>query len=920
MKKQVFSVFAAALLMIPFMGAKADTVDEGQSTSGTEFYVTFLQGDSDDSGKTDAGALKRFILSLTITASEDANVKIENPYYNWDTTATVAANSKTEIAIFDGVKTDTRILTGTAGSPSAHANGNARYCYTFNPERVDSSALHVTSDKPISLYASNYKAATFDATNVLPVKSLQDQYKIVCYTPSDHKDAAGTASQGSHFAIVAVEDNTIVEYTLTANTYNNKHKKDSVVKTNVLKKGQVWYVWTGKGQLMGFGHQADLSGTMVKAYDATTGAAKKIAVFQGNPHTNIPFYKDLPSPQPEKPIGERDHIFSQAMPIATWGNTFILTTSELRDRDVIRVMAEDDGTEVYLNGDKTKPIHVFDFSKDTKHYWEFEIGVEGVTNGRVAADGNFFAGESFLLQTSCPCAVHEFMVSKKYGKENKSNGDPAMLWINPIEQRIDQITFATYSSKNGTTHHYANVVTTADNADKMTLNDNPIGSEFKFVNNDATIGYKYAKLSLGTTAGSHTLKGDADKGFIAHVYGCTGNESYGYNAGGSTKPLDASIEINGIEFKPGDKNVVCGDDKVDFGCKLNFQHDSIYWFFGDGKDTVSKPDAEIVTHFYDKAEVYQAYVIIYRHIDGDATCKTWNRTTRLDFTVNIGNFKVDIKGQKMPECTKQGDEVDFTIYLDNPAMVSLTSDSAKFTFNKAALDDGFTTSAISVVGDTMLIVHLPSTAANEKEYGLHLHIGSQCPNSVLDKDMTFKLHFDVTRLCQRYSNVLGIISDSITSKGQTLSDFVWYRDGKVMPNEKTSVLVLDENEPKTGEFKVCYVIHEKGQVDYDYCTCPVTFKEDKSQPVFNDQPDSAGIVATYAVGGDKVFVNADYKGKTDIECYAEWVKVDGKVYKGLKFDIPDGGCTIPAPEENGFYILRVVTDGSRRSFKMIINH
>ena len=52
----------------------------------------------------------------------------------------------------------------------------------------------------------------------------------------------------------------------------------------------------------------------------------------------------------------------------------------------------------------------------------------------------------------------------------------------------------------------------------------------------------------------------------------------------------------------------------------------------------------------------------------------------------------------------------------------------------------------------------------------------------------------------------------------------------------------------------------------------------------------------------------------------EWVKVDGKVYKGLKFDIPDGGCTIPAPEENGFYILRVVTDGSRRSFKMIINH
>ena len=60
MKKQLFFVLAAVLLMTPFVGAKADTVDEGQSTSGTEFYVTFLQGDADDTGKTDAGALKRF--------------------------------------------------------------------------------------------------------------------------------------------------------------------------------------------------------------------------------------------------------------------------------------------------------------------------------------------------------------------------------------------------------------------------------------------------------------------------------------------------------------------------------------------------------------------------------------------------------------------------------------------------------------------------------------------------------------------------------------------------------------------------------------------------------------------------------------------------------------------------------------------
>ena len=856
---------------------------------------------------------------LSSVSKEDANIKIENTYYHWDTTTTVTANSKTEVAIFDGVQTDTRILTGTAGGVSTHANGNARYCYTFNPEKVDSSALHVTSDKPISLYASNYKAATFDATNVLPVKSLQDQYKIVCYTPSDHKDAAGTASQGSHFAIIAAEDNTIVEYTLTANTYNNKHKKDSIVKTDVLKKGQVWYVWTGKGSSMGFGHAADLSGTMVKAYDATTGAARKIAVFQGNPHTNIPFFKDLPSPQPSKPIGERDHIFSQAMPIATWGNTFILTTSELRDRDVIRVMAEDDGTEVYLNGDKENPIHVFDFSKDTKHYWEFEIGVEGVTNGRVAADGNFFAGESFLLQTSCPCAVHEFMVSKKYGKTNTSNGDPAMLWINPIEQRIDQITFATYSSKNGTTNHYANVVTTADNADKMTWNDNPIGSQFKYVNNDATIGYKYAKLSLGTTAGSHTLKGDADKGFIAHVYGCTGNESYGYNAGGSTKPLDASIEINGIEFKPGDKNVVCGDDKVDFGCKLNFQHDSIYWFFGDGTDTLSKPDADTIRHFYNQSKVYQAYVIIYRHIEGDATCKTWNRTTRLDFTVNIGNYKIDIDSVALPYCSKKGDPVKLTVYLNNPSGVSLTSDSVKLTFDAVSKVAGFDESTIQYQGDTLLSFPVPTLADGGVDYGLHLHIGSECPKSVLDTVLPFTFEYDKTLLAQRYNNVLGLIADSIPTH-EVWENFYWMKDNQILPNEKTSVLVIEDNESNNGEYKLCYTVKEAGKPDKSKCTCPILFTASTKKHEFAPDTTSLAITASYIVDGQKVFVNADWEGKTDIECYAQWITSSGNAYQGLKFDIPDGGCTIPVPAENGFYILRVVTDGSKRSFKFIINH
>ena len=71
--------------------------------------------------------------------------------------------------------------------------------------------------------------------------------------------------------------------------------------------------------------------------------------------------------------------------------------------------------------------------------------------------------------------------------------------------------------------------------------------------------------------------------------------------------------------------------------------------------------------------------------------------------------------------------------------------------------------------------------------------------------------------------------------------------------------------------------------------------------------------------GGNIFVNADYKGEKDIDCYAQWITANGQVYQDLKFDIPDGGCVIQAPKEKGLYLLRVVTGKEIRSFKFVIN-
>ena len=352
MKKQLFNILLLCLLAIPVMSIRADVVDEGQSTEGKDFWVTFMQADQDPNNE--------LTLSLSISSREDCQVTITNPFSGYTENVNVTANQMQLVELYSG-----NVLVNNARSTMATTG---KVCYAVNSEQVDTCALHVTATANISLFATNYKKATFDATNVLPTPSLLDEYIIQTYTPSDHGGVSST--QGSHFAIIAAEDNTIVDYCPTVPTQSindsinaAQTKKDfmgeealtdrdkfwlnytvgDTLHSPVLNAGQVYYVWTGKKDK----DAGDLSGTYIKARDG-----KKIAVFQGCPHTNIPYQTK-----------ERDHIFSQAMPTKYWGNTFVLTASAGRHKDYVRILALNDGTEVRINGNL---VHTFDFANTDK--------------------------------------------------------------------------------------------------------------------------------------------------------------------------------------------------------------------------------------------------------------------------------------------------------------------------------------------------------------------------------------------------------------------------------------------------------------------------------------------------------------------------------------------------------------------------
>ena len=881
MKKHLFLFYSlfCSLVFLPGIGLKAQsTVVEGQSTEGKDFWVTFMQADQDPNND--------LTLSLSISSREDCEVTITNPYTGYSENVTVNANQMQLVELYTG-----NVLVSNARSAMSNTG---KVCYAVYSEQADTCALHVTSTANISLFATNYKRATFDATNVLPTASLLDEYYIQTYTPSDHGGEGST--QGSHFAVIAAEDNTVIDYCPTVNTEAiesaisayafsqgvgmseeqlalAQFQPGDTLHSPVLKKGQVWYVWTGKKD----NTPGDLSGTYVKARNG-----KKIAVFQGCPHTNIPYQ-----------VKQRDHIFSQAMPTQYWGNTFVLTASASRPADKIRVLALNDGTEVRINGNL---VYTFDFATNPKRYWEFEIG----TNGAYAQSG------SCLVNTSCPCAVHLFMVSQQYHGDKNSSGDPAMLWINPIEQQIDQVTFATYASKNGTTAHYVNVVT--DQPALMKLDGAYIENDFQPVN--GSNNYYYAQISLGSTATSHTLKSEGSN-FIAHVYGFTSNESYGYSAGGATKPLTQYITINGQIFTPESDNTLCGEDTIKFACHPDYEYEKIEWYFGDGTSDLTNKDS--VPHYYPNSGTYNAYVLIHRKSSN--LCAGQNAVDSIPIRVTIGRYEFTIGTPDIP-CPEDGKEYVGRIPYTNEGKVNLYGENVTIEFDQAAKTDGFDESMLKVE-DAYFQISIPKTAKPDTEYGIHLVIRSDCGGA--DTTLHFMINFDNDVIVQRYDNVLGLLAEKFD--GKELSDFQWYRtsdstaiDGQVSANLNSYDLPYGGN--INDAYYVCFTINKGKSNEVKTCACAKAFDENGDQRQFVQ--DEGQITAYQILHGDKIFVNATYDTTKDIECTAQWITSSGQIYQELTFNIPNGGCTIDTPKDKGFYLLRVRTGKKSRNFKFNI--
>ena len=299
------------------------------STQGMDFWLSLMQNGYYEN------SWNYMIAQITISAKNDCEVSVSHPLYPTQTFP-VGANSIYTVPL-----------------PGAET-----LCYhnADENETVVSKGLRITATDTISVYCANIANCSFDASFVLPLESLGDEYIVQCgeqstLTNFNQDNQFRRINQTSAFLIVATEDNTIVEITPTVNTLGGHQA--NVPFSVTLNAGQTYHVRSNNTATTPAGR--DLSGTHVTASDC-----KKIAVFAGNTLTRLPVTLYGSS--------GFDHIFEQVMPLRSWGKKFVVTQSMTRNRDIVKVVSASDGNVIRKNGTVVATLdahqtHVFDLSK-----------------------------------------------------------------------------------------------------------------------------------------------------------------------------------------------------------------------------------------------------------------------------------------------------------------------------------------------------------------------------------------------------------------------------------------------------------------------------------------------------------------------------------------------------------------------------
>ena len=407
-------------------------------------------------------------------------------------------------------------------------------------EGIYNLGIHVTSDKPIVVYSFIYVNAISGATLCLPVSTLGREYYSINYTQVSNNN-----NSYSYFDVIAADTGITTVEIIPAATTKGGHNAGVPFTIN-LSQGQVYQVLGAllPGNMIFTG--VDLTGSQIRSISTSTTKCKKIAVFCGSGKISIGCTGS----------GTSDNLYQQMYPVSTWGKTYITVPSinkagRQNQANIYRIFKSDPAAIVKLNGNII-PAASFTNSQ----FYEFNTD------------------QPNYIEADKPIIVAQYLTTAGCNG-NRGNGDPEMIYLNPVEQTISNVTLNSMQPAANTNidEHHLNVVlkNVAAQISSFKIDGAVAGPFTTLASNPA---YAYAQLTVAK--GTHTIT--CDSGFNAIAYGFGNAESYGYSAGTNLKDLYQFVSIQNqyaiVNFPVG-----CKNSPFKFSMTFPYQPIKIKWFF-----------------------------------------------------------------------------------------------------------------------------------------------------------------------------------------------------------------------------------------------------------------------------------------------------------------------------------------------------
>lgn len=437
------------------MGGTHLALAQTGTTEGKEFYLGFLINGSSNNP---------FNLTVYVSSKRATTGTLTIIGQDYSVPFTLTANTSIRIEIPNGFKPQ------IAGGKEA-------------------ISIRVQANDEVSVYAYNETDDTGDASIVLPIKSLSDNYLIHNYN-NDFFQESFTQNQ---VLLVGTQDTTIYDFTTTADVFdlqdNLLFPQGTVIRDTLLLGEQIAY------------HAFDnMSGSVVQTINNEPEmSCVPIAVFVGHIATDVDVCQ---SP---------DHLFHQMYAPSDWGYDYMIIPFETRfGGDIVQIMAEENNTVVTIGVNQNVSLN-----RGERH--------------------TFIAPDVTPIQANKRISVMHLSRGKRCDDTERGDNiaDPFMIMLSPANQIIKDLTFVVLKNED-TERYFLNMVVPANDIEVI-LNGSDISNQFQV----SDLNPKYAFLNYQVTPGTKRLF--SKNGVVAHLYAFGESESYGTGLGANLGSFEIAI-------------------------------------------------------------------------------------------------------------------------------------------------------------------------------------------------------------------------------------------------------------------------------------------------------------------------------------------------------------------------------------------